>query len=86
MDNFLTDLDTGKFDPDFHEPEPEAASPVKESSANGVSALNGTDTSAQADEDVKPTGNGEDDMQFNVEAEDEEEDGEDLFADDALEA
>lgn len=71
MDNFLTDLDTGKFDPDFHEPEPEAASPVKESTANGDSALNGTDTSAQADEDVKPTGNGEDDMQFNVEAEDE---------------
>lgn len=72
MDTFLTDLDTGKFDPDFNEPEPEASSSVKESAANGDGAMNGGESSGlQVGEDIKPSGNGEDDMQFNVEAEDE---------------
>ncbi|OCH86215.1 hypothetical protein OBBRIDRAFT_783552 [Obba rivulosa] len=73
MDAFLLDLEAGKFDPDFHEPEPEPTSPAKENISNGEAAANGTDaTVAQpAAEETKPTANGDDEMQFNPEAEDE---------------
>lgn len=66
------DLETGKFDPDFNEPDPEGSSSVKESNTNGDSAMNGAETSTiAADEESKPNGNGDDEMQFNVEVEDE---------------
>jgi len=77
IDAFLLDLEAGKFDPDSNEPEPEAASPVKDSAPNGDTSSNGVEASgAQATpaEETKPSGNGgtgDDDMQFNVEAEDE---------------
>lgn len=72
LDTFLMDLETGKFDPDFNEPDPEGSSSVMESNTNGDSAMNGAETSTiAADEELKPNGNGDDEMQFNVEVEDE---------------
>ena len=59
VDAFLSDLESGTFDPDLREPEAEPSSPVKEK-ANGDAA---TDGNAAAEEDNKPSG--EDDMQFN---------------------
>jgi len=54
LNTFLHDLESGKFDPDLSEPEADVTSPVKES--------------VEAGEDTK-TG-GDDDMQFNLDAED----------------
>lgn len=54
LDTFLLDLESGKFDPDLSEPETDTISPVKET--------------VEAGEDAK-TG-GDDDMQFNLDAED----------------
>ncbi|KAH9951831.1 hypothetical protein B0H21DRAFT_193892 [Amylocystis lapponica] len=74
VDAFLLDLEAGKFDPDLNEPELEATLPVKESApnGNGEHASNGGEsTSAPATEETKPSGNGDDDMQFNVEVEEE---------------
>ncbi|EMD40601.1 hypothetical protein CERSUDRAFT_111186 [Gelatoporia subvermispora B] len=77
MDNFLMDLEAGKFDPDLHpdlpEPEPEVASPIKENATNGDATTNGADAHAPQlpTEENKPTGNGDDEMQFNPEPEDE---------------
>lgn len=68
MDAFILDLESGKFDPDLSEPVPE---PTKEN-ANGDSAATngaGTETNTAAEE-TKPPAAGDDDMQFNVEAED----------------
>ncbi|GBE79351.1 hypothetical protein BKA93DRAFT_812571 [Sparassis latifolia] len=72
IDSFLLDVEAGKFDPDLNEPEPEATSPVKEST-NGDAASNATEvTPAQASaEETKPVVTGDEEMQFNVEPEDE---------------
>ena len=63
LNNFLHDLESGKFDPDLREPEPEPVSPTKE---NGNEAADGHTTT----EEPKPVPSGDDDMQFNVEADD----------------
>ncbi|KAI0356500.1 hypothetical protein OH77DRAFT_1423431 [Trametes cingulata] len=72
MDAFLMDLESGKFDPDFSAPAPENTSPTKEN-ANGESSVTngaGGDAAATPAEASKPTAaGGEEDMQFNVEAE-----------------
>lgn len=73
---FLHDLEAGKFDPDLNEPvsEPEPISPVKEEPINGEIAPTETNGSAVAAtstvEEPKATG-GDDEMQFNMDAEDE---------------
>lgn len=64
LSNFLHDLESGKFDPDLNESEPEPTSPTKE---NG----NGDAVDHASTEDSKPAPSGEDDMQFNAEADDE---------------
>jgi hypothetical protein len=64
LSNFLHDLESGKFDPDLNESEPEPTSPTKE---NG----NGDAVDHASTEDSKPIPSGEDDMQFNAEADDE---------------
>ena len=61
MDAFVSDLEAGKFDPDFSEP---TVDTTKEA-ANGDSAANGTKDGEGAED--KPTA--DDDMQFNIEAE-----------------
>lgn len=78
IDAFVMDLEAGKFDPDVDEPEQEAASPVKETAPNGEAAVNGSENGGMQTtpaEEVKPNG-GDDDMQFNGEAEDEAGDNE----------
>lgn len=70
---FLLDLDAGKFDPDFNDPvaEPEPTSPMNEdpqSGENTASATNGNGAAAPATEDAKPS-TGDDEMQFNMDAE-----------------
>lgn len=69
MDAFILDLESGKFDPDLSEPVPE---PTKENANGDSAATNGAggETNA-ATEETKPSATGDDDMQFNVEAEDE---------------
>ncbi|TFK43085.1 hypothetical protein BDQ12DRAFT_674366 [Crucibulum laeve] len=72
LSTFLHELESGKFDPDLNEPEAEPSSPVKETAANGE---NGTTTETNgngnaAAEETKPAV-GDDDMQFNVEADEE---------------
>lgn len=79
---FLHDLESGKFDPDLSDPisEPEHISPVKENPTNGEAATmetNGNGTSATPAEETK-TGGGDDEMQFNMDA---EEDGADNVVD-----
>ncbi len=64
LNNFLHDLESGKFDPDLREPEPEPVSPTKEN-GNGEAADGHAVT-----EESKPVPSGDDDMQFNVEADD----------------
>ncbi|RDX53607.1 hypothetical protein OH76DRAFT_1398727 [Lentinus brumalis] len=68
MDAFILDLESGKFDPDLSEPVPE---PTKENANGDSAATNGAggETNAAAEE-TKPPVAGDDDMQFNVEAED----------------
>lgn len=74
MDSFLMDLEAGKFDPDLHEPEPEPASPVKETALNGDTCNSVAEANpAPSAEETKPNanaGSAEDDMQFNVDPED----------------
>lgn len=77
MDSFLLDLEAGKFDPDVNEPEQESesqATPAKEGAPNGeaAQASNGeaAESAAPASEEQKPGMGGDDEMQFNVEAED----------------
>ncbi|KZP21750.1 hypothetical protein FIBSPDRAFT_919510 [Athelia psychrophila] len=69
---FLHDLEAGKFDPDVNEPaaEIEPTSPVKENSVNdeGEVKAEGNGDAPPAVEEAKPAA-GDDDMQFNVEAE-----------------
>ncbi|THH33570.1 hypothetical protein EUX98_g514 [Antrodiella citrinella] len=78
VDNFLLDLDSGKYDPELQGPEEEEAatsSPTKDSTTNGVGATG--NATATESEDVKPNIGGDDEMQFNNEAEDDnnEQDG-----------
>jgi hypothetical protein len=71
LNSFLFDLETGKFDLEFNEPDAEPSSPMKESATNGENVtadINGAGVSA---EESKPSG-GDDEMQFNM---DPEEDG-----------
>jgi len=63
LSTFLHDLESGKFDPDLNEPETEAAL-GKENVANGE---NSTEASNNVDE---PKATVDDDMQFNMDAED----------------
>lgn len=60
INTFLHDLESGKFDPDLRESEAEPSSPVKETS-NGDAAVA---------EDTKAIPNADDDMPFNVDADD----------------
>jgi hypothetical protein len=72
---FLHDIEAGKFDPDFNESvsEVESTLPVKENPANGdgaaVMETNGS-VSATRVEEPKASG-ADDDMQFNMDAEEE---------------
>lgn len=83
LEAFLVDLETGKFDPDVHDAQPEAASsPPKEEVKDeneqpevehaeqpaGESAAEGPDSA----QDAKP---GDDSMQFNMDAGDEGQEG-----------
>ncbi|KAI9066390.1 hypothetical protein FKP32DRAFT_1673915 [Trametes sanguinea] len=74
MDTFVLDLESGKFDPDLNEPSPETPAAAKEN-ANGETAANGASGAGEANaastEETKPAAPpaGEEDMQFNVEAE-----------------
>ncbi|KAL0949782.1 hypothetical protein HGRIS_009821 [Hohenbuehelia grisea] len=71
IDSFLLDLETGKFDPESQETEPEPSSPLKDAPTNGEHP-NGDANGAMApaiSEETKPHG-GDDDMQFNMDAED----------------
>ncbi|KAF8164885.1 hypothetical protein B0H34DRAFT_687006 [Crassisporium funariophilum] len=70
LNTFLHDLESGILDPDLNETtEAEPTSPVKEN-GNGEAAPDANATSA-ATEESKPTTGGDDDMQFNAEADDE---------------
>ncbi|KAI0751499.1 hypothetical protein C8Q80DRAFT_579948 [Daedaleopsis nitida] len=69
MDAFILDLESGKFDPDLSEPVPESTSPTKENANGDSTATNGAGGDPNAAEDIKPSVANDDDMQFNVEAE-----------------
>lgn len=77
VDSFLLDLESGKFDPDLNEPELE---PSKDSTVNNESATeaNGAAVPSVPAEDAKT---GDDDMQFNVDADEEPGDNEPIRAD-----
>lgn len=62
MNAFLHDLELGKFDPDLNEHEVEPSSPMKDSVHNG----DGMEANGSAVAESKPSG--DDDMQFNAEA------------------
>ena len=68
IDDFLSDLEAGKFDPDITavDAEAEPTSPIKENSTNGDATTNGGGPTGTTGEDGK-----DDEMQFNVEPEDE---------------
>ena len=78
QDAFLLDLESGKFDPDFNEPEPEAEAtptPAKEAANGDAAATNGGDPTKSPvatvnAEETKPGPSGDDEMQFNVEGDD----------------
>lgn len=84
METFLLELESGKLDPDLHEAEPEvepSASASKESAPNGEAAQpsggdapEGSTTAASTTEEQKPNTAGDDEMQFNVDAEDQGDD------------
>ncbi|KAF5372018.1 hypothetical protein D9615_008095 [Tricholomella constricta] len=78
LDAFLVDLDSGKYDPDLHESELESPSPIKEHAVNGESAT--TEANGATGEEAK-SGGADDDMQFNVDADDEPGDNEPSRAD-----
>ncbi len=63
LNNFLHDLESGKFDPDLNEPELDPSSPTKDG-AEGTNV-----EGVSAGEEPKPT---DDDIQFNVEADDDD--------------
>jgi hypothetical protein len=69
IDTFLHDLASGAFDPDLNEPEPtiEPTSPVSPVKENAPSGQEAGSTTIKEDE-VKPT-NGDDEMQFTMETE-----------------
>ena len=77
QDAFLLDLESGKFDPDLHEPEPEVEptpTPAKETANGDAAATNGSDPAKSPlvtvkEEETKPAV-GDDEMQFNVEGDD----------------
>lgn len=80
METAVLDIESGKFDPDLNEPElePESVSPpTRDNAANGEASItNGTEPAKSPvvttnAEESKPNGPAEDEMQFNVEAEDE---------------
>lgn len=68
IDDFLTDLEAGKFDPDITavDAEAEPTSPIKDTATNGEATTNGGGPTGTTGEDGK-----DDEMQFNVEPEDE---------------
>ena len=70
LNSFLFELETGKFDPDFSEPDAEPSLTIKESITNGENTTADANGVAVSAEESK-TGGGDDDMQFN----DAEEDG-----------
>ena len=73
MDTFIMDLESGKFDPDLSEP---VADTVSKENANGESgATNGVKAEPEGEEKPPAQAAGDDDMQFNMEAE--EDGGED---------
>ncbi|KAG6915387.1 hypothetical protein DXG01_011759 [Tephrocybe rancida] len=76
LDTFLLDLESGKYDPDLNELDLEPSSPVKENAVNGENA---TDANGQGD-DQKASG-ADDDMQYNVDADEEHGDHETSRAD-----
>ncbi|KAG6860310.1 hypothetical protein C0995_012862 [Termitomyces sp. Mi166 len=65
LDTFLLDLESGKFDPVLNEPELEPSSPVKETIVNGEHI---TEANGQGEE---KSGGVDDDIQFNVDADEE---------------
>ncbi|KAG6900119.1 hypothetical protein C0993_002654 [Termitomyces sp. T159_Od127] len=65
LDTFLLDLELGKFDPVLNESELEPSSPVKENVINGENA---TEPNGQGEE---KSGGIDEDMQFNVDADEE---------------
>ena len=65
MDSFLHDLESGKFDPDLTESEPEPSSPV--STENPAAEVNGAVPPTGGD-DTKQVAGGDDEMQFAVDA------------------
>ncbi|KAF8883425.1 hypothetical protein BD779DRAFT_1612279 [Infundibulicybe gibba] len=67
LDTFLHDLESGKFDPDFNEPEPEPTSPAKENPINGENGA--AEANGATGEESKAVG--DDEMQFNVDVEEE---------------
>ena len=70
MDAFILDLESGKFDPDLNEPVPESTAPTKDNVNGDSTTANGPGGDASAStEDTKPSAPADDDMQFNVEAE-----------------
>ena len=71
LNTFLDDVELGKFDPDVNENDVEPASPPKESTgAEGAPDAN-SDTVPISSEDIKPVIGGDDDMQFNADADEE---------------
>lgn len=62
---FLHDLESGKFDPDLNEPEPETSPSVKETPTNGENSTETNGTTSTVAEDRKPSG-ADDEMQFNI--------------------
>lgn len=75
LNTFLDDLEMGKFDPDLNEPDGEPSSPVKENPTNDDTKAESNGTAAPTTiDDTKPTV-GEDDLQFNVDADEEAADG-----------
>lgn len=66
LDIFLHDLESGKFDPDLSEPEPEPSSPL--SADHAAVEVNGAPVIG---EDIKHVAGGDDDMQDAVDADEE---------------
>lgn len=72
LDSFLHELDLGKFDPDHNEPELEPSSPVKDNVTNGEGVAADATVAVRAGTGEEPKANGGDDeMQFNIEADEE---------------
>lgn len=77
LDIFLLDLESGNYDPDLNETELETpTSPIKENVINSEGTAVESNGAAPVSEDPKSAGGGDDEMQFNVEAEEEPGDNE----------